>query len=118
MKTKKIMLLSMSLLLSLGAASCGGSNSSSNAGEGVERINFWSIGDQFSMNAYKALVEDYNANQGVIDKVSVKLSFKSDQSDTHYAICGSSKSQVDILGVSDRKFFNNAKEGYYTNLDE
>jgi len=118
MKTKKIMLLSMSLLLSLGAASCGGSNSSSSAGEGVERINFWSIGDQFSMNAYKALVEDYNANQGVIDKVSVKLSFKSDQSDTHYAICGSSKSQVDILGVSDRKFFNNAREGYYTNLDE
>lgn len=117
MNLKKNLILSMFLFVILLFTSCGNEKTNPSDSD-VERINFWSIGDQFSMNAYKALVEDYNANQGVIDKVQVKISFKQDQSDTHYAICGSSKSQVDILGVSDRKFFNNAKEGYYTNLDE
>ena len=113
---KKSVILTLLLMLVFALASCDGDDTSG-SNNGV-RINFWAIGDQFSMQAYKSLVDDYNANQGVIDGVSVKLSFKQDQSDTHYAICGSSRSQVDILGVSDRKFFNNAKEGYYTNLDE
>jgi single-strand DNA-binding protein len=114
MKIKSI-ILTLILLLTFTLVSCDGDDNGSNNGV---RINFWSIGDQYSMQAYKALVDEYNATQGVIDGVSVKISFKQDQSDTHYAICGSAKSQVDVLGVSDRKFFNNAKEGYYTNLDE
>jgi ABC-type glycerol-3-phosphate transport system substrate-binding protein len=114
MKIKSI-ILTLILLFTFTLVSCDGDDNGSNNGV---RINFWSIGDQYSMQAYKALVDEYNATQGVIDGVSVKISFKQDQSDTHYAICGSAKSQVDVLGVSDRKFFNNAKEGYYTNLDE
>ena len=118
MKNRKLLVLSIVLSSVLTMTGCGESGTSEPADSKVDRINFWSIGDQFSMTAYKNLVDYYNANQGKLDGVQVKISFKQDQSDTHYAICGSSKSQVDILGVSDRKFFNNAKEGYYTNLEE
>lgn len=112
---RKTIILTLILMFMFTLVAC---NNEQTEPDNVDRINFWSIGDQYSMQAYKSLVDDYNKTQGVIDGVSVKLSFKQDQSDTHYAICGSDKSQVDVLGVSDRKFFNNAKEGYYTNLDE
>ena len=89
MKNRKLLVLSMVLSSVLTMTGCGESGTSDSADGKVDRINFWSIGDQFSMTAYKNLVDYYNENQGKLDGVQVKISFKQD-----HALCNLWKQQI------------------------
>lgn len=72
MKTKKILLFFLTLIVSLTAVGCGGKEKQTDLVDGVKPdkpivVEFWMYGDDTELAVYKQLVEEFNkANEGYV----------------------------------------------------
>lgn len=104
---KKLLLLATTPVV---LASCGGSGSNS-------RINIWLSSNQFCQDAYAKLIDEYNNGQGKQDGIFVKASYKGRGYSSNITTqLKSSDGVIDVVGLQDRYFNDNAMQDLLENL--
>ncbi len=110
---KKLCALTLTAVFAASFAGCAGGNSSR------VRVKFIASGETVEYSALRAIKDEYNKTQGVIDGVEVQISYKatSDYS-TYLTTTSTGSNAADIFYADDRYFKSYVQQGIVADLDE
>lgn len=106
----------MSFCIVTGLVGCG-SDDGPEAGQ--TRITFWGAVNQYDRDATQEMVDAYNAGQGKLDGVYVKYASKGREYGNNLSTTlSSSRSQVDVICITDKNIKNYVLQGFLVNLQD
>ncbi len=118
---KRILGVLLAVLLAFSFVACGGDGDGGGSGK-TTTVKLWYYGDDAQLQAYEAMIDNYNKGQGKIDNIKISAQFKGADSNVYNTSVltaqSSEKSGPDVYFVWERFFKSWVQQGYTVNLND